>query len=337
MKGRTRALVGSSAAFVAAGVAATLVNDRARERRHLRLTESVPFGTVHGPARYVTTPDGVRLHVEVDEPDADAPPGPTVVLVHGWTCDLDTWHYQRLALRGRVRLVLMDLRSHGLSGRATARTSSLSHLAADLRLVLDTFVPEGPVVLVGHSMGGMTVMELAAEAPDLFADRVQGVLLLSTSAGELVRTNPVLASLRPLLRSTAPVVEWARGFNSYSVTRRWGVGPDADPKYADMTDQMISRIPTHVFWDFYPNFGELDLYDALPSLGTAVTAVVCGTHDLMTPKRHARRLADEIPGARLELVEGAGHMVMFEAHERVTEILEGIVDDVRARTQKETA
>jgi pimeloyl-ACP methyl ester carboxylesterase len=326
MRGRTKALVGSGVAFVAAGTAATLFSERVSARRHRRFLEEVPFGSVHGESRWVTARDGVRLHVEVDE--ADEPDAPTVVMVHGWTCDLDTWHYQRLALRGRARLVLVDLRSHGASGRARAVHSTLPDLADDLARVIDEVAPTGPLVLVGHSMGGMTVMQLAADDPGLVKERVKGVVLLSTSAGDLLRTSPLLRQLRPLLRATTPAVDWARRFNSYSVTRRWAVGPDADEKYADMADQMIGRARTHVMLDFYPAFGELDLYDALPALGTAEVVVVCGTEDLLTPPRHARRLAEEIPGARLELVDGAGHMIMFEEHARVTEAIETVVDHV---------
>ena len=326
MRGRTKALVGSGVAFVAAGAAATLFSDRVSARRHLRFVEDVPFGSVHGGSRWVTARDGVRLHVEVDE--ADRPDAPTVVLVHGWTCDLDTWHYQRLALRGRARLVLVDLRSHGASGRARPSRSTLDDLADDLARVIAEVAPDGPLVLVGHSMGGMTIMQLAADDPDLVRDRVRGVVLVGTSAGDLLRTSPVLRQLRPLLRATPPAVDWARRFNSYSVTRRWAVGPDADEKYADMSDQMISRARTHVFLDFYPAFGGLDLYHALPALGTAEVVVVCGTDDLLTPPRHARRLAEEIPGARLELVDGAGHMIMFEEHERVTKVIEDVVEHV---------
>lgn len=331
MRGRTKALVGSGVAFVAAGAAATLFSERVSARRHLRLGEEVPFGSVHGTSHWVTTPDGVRLHVEVDE--ADDPHAPTVVLVHGWTCDLDTWHYQRLALRGRARLVLVDLRSHGASGRARPARSMLADLADDLDLVIRRFAPKGPLVLVGHSMGGMAVMQLAAQDPRLVAGRVEGVVLLSTSAGDLLRSSPVLRRVRPLLRASGPAVEWGRRFNSYSVVRRWAVGPDADEKHADMADQMIARARTHVFWDFYPAFGELDLYDALPALGIAETVVVCGTRDLLTPPRHARRLAEEIPGARLELVDGAGHMIMFEEHERVTKVIEDVVEHVADGTR----
>lgn len=328
MRGRTKALVGSGVAFVAAGAAATLFSERVSARRHLRLVEDVPFGSVHGESRWVTARDGVQLHVEVDEADDAGADVPTVVMVHGWTCDLDTWHYQRLALRGRARLVLLDLRSHGASGRARPSRSTLPDLADDLARVIDEVAPTGPLVLVGHSMGGMTIMQLAADDPVLVKERVKGVVLVGTSAGDLLRTSPVLRQLRPLLRATTPAVDWARRFNSYSVTRRWAVGPEADEKYADMADQMIGRARTHVMLDFYPAFGELDLYDALPALGTAETVVVCGTDDLLTPPRHARRLAEEIPGARLELVDGAGHMIMFEEHERVTEAIETVVDHV---------
>jgi pimeloyl-ACP methyl ester carboxylesterase len=318
----------TAGAFVVAGVAATLLNGRQREQRRRRRGEEVAFGSVHGPRRTVVASDGVPINVEVDEAPAADAGTPTVVFVHGWVCSIDAWHYQRLALRGRARLVLMDLRSHGRSGRSYHHNSSIERLAEDLRAVLDEVVPEGPIVLVGHSMGGMAVMQLAADAPELFGDRVRGVVLVGTSAGRLMRTSPGLRYLIPMLRVAAPVLTWGRGFNSYSVIRRWGLGPGAAERHVDMTNEMILSVPTHVMMDFYPNFVTLDLTAGLAGLGAAHTVVLGGTADLLTPIRHSQRLAQLIPGATLVASEGSGHMVMFEDHELVSETIEKVLGEV---------
>lgn len=321
---RTVNVATTAAAFVVAGVAAKTLNIRQRKKRRNRRGEGLEFGSVRSADQTVHSTDGVAINVEVD----DGPAGPTVVFVHGWVCTLDAWHYQRAALRGKARMVLMDQRSHGKSERSFGHNSSIRQLGEDLRVVLEEFVPTGDIVLVGHSMGGMTIMALAAEHPELFGDRVKGVVLCSTSAGSLVKGSPALRFVRPLMARASPLLDLGRSFNSYSVVRRWAVGPHGQERHIDMTNEMILQAPTSTLIDFYPNFITLDLYGALDAVGKAKTVVVCGTKDLLTPITHARRLADEIPGASLVAVEDAGHMVIFENHDRVTEVIIDVVESV---------
>jgi pimeloyl-ACP methyl ester carboxylesterase len=319
-------LAGTAGAFVAAGAVATLLNDRQRTRRRRRRGEDVEFGSVRSDGFTVTSTDGVLLHVEVDEAERKTP---TIVFLHGWVENIDVWHYQRLALRGRVRMVFVDLRSHGRSGRASAKKSTFADLADDALTVIKQLVPRGPIVLVGHSMGGMTIMQLAGTHPDLFGGRVKGVVLLGTSAGRLMRSSPGLRYLIPLLRAGAPALDWGRRFNSYSVIRRWGLGPKAAERHVDMANEMILEAPTHVLTDFYPNFVGLDLTAGLAALGRAHTTVVGGAADLLTPVKHSRRLADAIPDATLIELDDVGHMLMFEEHEAVTRAIEDVLAEVR--------
>ena len=320
---RTAKVATTAGAFVAAGIVATLLNGRQRHQRRLRRGEDVEFGSVHSDPLQVTATDGVLLNVEIDEAERKTP---TVVFVHGWVESIDVWHYQRLALRGKVRTVFVDLRSHGVSGRSYHDNSSIPQLADDLRTVISTLVPRGPIVLVGHSMGGMAIMELATAEPKLFGRRVKGVVLIGTSAGRLMRSSPALRYLIPMLRVASPMLDWGRTFNSYSIVRRWGLGPNAQERHVDMTNEMILMSPTHVLMDFYPNFVSLDLTAGLEVMGKAHTVVMGGTADLITPIKHSRRLAEQIPGAKLVVLDGVGHMVMFEEHEKVTELIENVLE-----------
>ena len=323
---KTARIATTAGAFVAAGAVATLLNGRQRTYRRRRRGEDVEFGSVHSSAQIVMSSDGTPLNVEIDEAERKTP---TIVFLHGWVENIDVWHYQRLALRGRVRMVFVDLRSHGRSGRSYASNSSLADLADDLAVVIKQLVPRGPIVLVGHSMGGMTIMELARSQPKLFGSRVKGVVLLGTSSGRLMRSSPGLRYLIPMLRVGAPVLDWGRRFNSYSVIRRWGLGPEAEERHVDMANEMLLEAPTHVLSDFYNNFVGLDLTSGLADLGRARTVVMGGTADLMTPLRHSRRLADQIPGAELIVLDDIGHMLMFEDHEAVTRAVEDVLDGVQ--------
>jgi pimeloyl-ACP methyl ester carboxylesterase len=323
---RTARIATTAGAFVAAGAVATLLNGRQRTYRRRRRGEDVEFGSVRSPAQIVMSTDGTPLNVEVDEAERKTP---TILFVHGWVENLDVWHYQRLALRGRVRMVFVDLRSHGRSGRSYGSNSSLADLADDLAVVIKQVVPRGPVVLVGHSLGGMAIMKLAATQPKLFGGRIKGVVLLGTSSGQLMRSSPGLRYLIPMLRVGAPAVDWGRRFNSYSVIRRWGLGPGAEERHVDMANEMLLEAPTHVLSDFYGTFVGLDLTSGLTDLGRARTVVVGGTADLLTPIKHSRRLAQQIPGAELVVLDDIGHMLMFEAHEAVTKAIESVLGDVQ--------
>ncbi len=101
----------------------------------------------------------------------------TVLLVHGWTCSTRSWHNQVEALprilgQDAVRVVTYDHRGHGRSDAAPAGSMRIEQLADDLVTVLDTVVGDGPVVYAGHSMGGMTLMALADQWPELFGTRI---------------------------------------------------------------------------------------------------------------------------------------------------------------------
>src|SRR5688500_10696973 len=127
------------------------------------------------------TSDGVRLHV------VEHGSGPlTVVLLHGWTLDHRLWRRQIADLPDRlgerVRVVAVDLRGHGESGSPALRDTTTDRLADDVQTVIRERVPDGSVVLAGHSLGGMAILEFAHRYPDVFRRRVAGVALVSTTA-----------------------------------------------------------------------------------------------------------------------------------------------------------
>src|SRR3954452_9571158 len=147
-----------------------------------------PTGPPPPGSRTVRTDDGIDLHVEVDG-DEDAPL--TVVLSHGFTARLAEWEIPRAALGHRARLVLWDQRGHGRSSWTRLTAATIDRTGRDLGEVLDATTPTGPVVLAGHSMGGMSVLALARLRPELFGSRVVGVFLLATSAGGLLTDGVV--------------------------------------------------------------------------------------------------------------------------------------------------
>ncbi|XVQ12083.1 alpha/beta fold hydrolase [Spirillospora sp. CA-255316] len=180
-RGRRIGALGAVAGVGAAGVGAAVGLRRlAVGRVRLRPDPDAgePFGELRGRPLTVLADDGVPLHVEIDGPD-DAPL--TIVFSHGYTLNQDAWHFQRRDLPRlrpgdvRPRLVFWDQRSHGRSGRGKPTHATIDQTGEDLYAVLQATVrPGAPVVLVGHSMGGMSVMALADRHPELFDGGARG-------------------------------------------------------------------------------------------------------------------------------------------------------------------
>lgn len=344
---------------LAAGTAAVGI---VRQQRQIsrRAGESVPFGTLRSEPITVVAEDGVTLHVEVDELEAPAATGAvdrlfrrthaaprvTVVFVHGYCLNLDCWHFQRAAYRGLVRAVYYDQRSHGRSGNSDRAHSTIEQLGRDLRAVIDEVAPDGPIVLVGHSMGGMSIVAFAEEFPELIGSRVVGVGLVSTTAGGLDPGRMLL----PLLpaRLTGPlasravrtlhlghrVVDGLRRAGSAVATvatDRFAFGEAVPRGYVEFVDEMLAATPFEVVADFFPNFAGLDKFHTVAALGAVPVSVICGTADKLTSIGHSRKLQSRIPGSRLLECEGAGHMVIMERHELVNAELDQLITAGAAR------
>jgi pimeloyl-ACP methyl ester carboxylesterase len=337
---------GIAAGAAAAAVAGTAVRV-ARRRQDISQREpddQTPFGSLRGTPMTVVTDDGVDLHVEVDEYTAKGrrrtAPQLTVVFIHGYSLNLDSWHFQRAAYRGRVRCVFYDHRSHGRSGRSSPGNATIEQLARDLLTVLDTVVPRGPIVLIGHSMGGMTIAALAEEHPELFGDRIVGVGLISTTAGGLDTSRmllPVLPSAVGTDLTRRLVSTLARGHRTVDSLRRvsrsvamvatdeLAFGDDVPASYVEFVDQMLSSTPFGVVAEFFPNFSAFDKFDTVKALSAVPTTIICGTEDKLTSIGHSRKLHAHIAGSTLLECAGAGHMVMMERHHEVNDELDQLL------------
>ncbi|MFF1681787.1 alpha/beta fold hydrolase [Streptomyces sp. NPDC058256] len=272
------------------------------------------------PARELTavSADGARLHVEVHGPEGL----PAVVLAHGWTCSTAFWAAQIRDLAADHRVVAYDQRGHGRSPASDA--CGTDALADDLEAVLAaTLAPGEKAVLVGHSMGGMTLM--AASARPRFREHTAAVLLCSTGSSRLVAesrvvpiragrlrtriTKSVLGSRAPL----GPVTPLARRILKYAT-----MGPGSSPGMVDACARIVHACPRRVRHAWSVVLDLLDLDDGVREL-VVPTAVVVGTADRMTPAVHARALVAALPNCvGLTELTGLGHMTPVEAPELVT-------------------
>jgi pimeloyl-ACP methyl ester carboxylesterase len=277
----------------------------------------------------VRADDGVELHAEVQE----AVGSPlTVVFCHGYLLNGTCWDVQRTALAGRYRVVTWDQRGHGRSGWGTPPNATIDQVSRDLYAVIEATAPRGPVVLVGHSMGGMAILGLAASHPELFGRRVMGAALSSTSAGGLssvtaglpVRTARVMHRLVPVtlatLRRQARLVDGARrsvGGVTYLITWPYLYGSRVPRSVGRLTTQLMASVPIQVIAEFYTELVRYDLHSVLPVLGKVPSLVMVGQRDLITPIEHAEKLVAAIPGAELSVIPNAGHLLVLERPDEV--------------------
>jgi pimeloyl-ACP methyl ester carboxylesterase len=359
---RRAGVAGAAIGVVAAGAAAGVAIERLtvgrgmRKKARLALDSTGPYGTLRGTPGKAYADDGTELYYEVDEAEPEASLAPrrrrlfgrkapapvTVVFSHGYCLNQDSWHFQRAALRGVVRTVHWDQRSHGRSGRGVAQLEdrkpvTIDQLGRDLLAVIEAAVPEGPIVLVGHSMGGMTVMALADHFPELIRDRVVAVALVGTSSGRLGEVNfglpvagvaavrRVLPGVLKALGQQAALVERGRRATAdlfTGVIKRYSfAGRDVDPAVERFAERMIEGTTIDVVAEFYPAFTDHDKTAALARFTEMPVLVLAGVKDLVTPSEHSEAIADLLPDAELVLVPDAGHLVMLEHPEVVIDRL----------------
>lgn len=294
----------------------------------------------------VTADDGLPLSVEELDPADGEAPELTVFLLHGYTLDRRSWHFQRLhfaeSTEPRVRQVLYDIRSHGRSGRSPRQACTLEQLGRDLDAVIRATAPEGPIVLIGHSLGGMTIMALAEHHPELFVDRVAGVAFLNTSAGDIGRSGlprPILSRRNPIMPVAKRISRWPpsalavehgrdiAGHLVWSAIRKLAFGDEkVSPALVELMNTMMRQTSFEVMTDFLTMFGAHNRYAALAGLNYVKALVLGADGDRVIQWEHSEAIAALLPDAELVRVYNSGHMTMMEQPERVnghlTELLE---------------
>lgn len=297
------------------------------------------FEAMDGDRSYgVATPDGVPLAVCEVGP-ANAPL--TVVFAHGFCLRMGAFYFQRMRLSeewdSAVRMVFYDQRGHGRSGQASPNSYTVSQLGIDLETVLRTSAPHGPIVLVGHSMGGMTVLAHARQYPQHYGARIVGAALISSAAegvtksplGEILQ-NPALEAARFAARTAPKLID--RGRNA----ARSLIGPilaaasygnfDVSPAVAEFSAKMMlgTAIPTMV--EFLHALETHDETAALPTLAKIPTLIACGDHDLLTPDEYSRKMAGALPDCELIIVAHSGHLVLLGKPDAINDGLARLVN-----------
>ncbi|MGY1702917.1 alpha/beta fold hydrolase [Geodermatophilus sp. SYSU D00766] len=325
----------------AAGLVALAAGAALARRRAARPAETPDLPPPpQGRVRTVTTEDGVALHVE--EFGAEQPVA-TVVLAHGYVQSSRLWAGQvrdLLEARPDLRVVTYDHRGHGRSGATTRDRATIEHLGRDMARVVEEVAPAGPVVVAGHSMGGMTLMALAEQRPDLFGSRVVGVAFVGTSSGGLdAVTYGLPAPVARVVKRLLPVLN-ERAVRAEQAGRPRAVGPldmklifggTADPADVRLAMEVHRACTAETVAAFLPTFSDHDRATALEALAEVPALVAVGDADRLCPVEHSRAIAEALPLAELAVYPGVGHMVQLERRPEVSRRLLDLVDRALAR------
>ncbi len=270
--------------------------------------ESMEFPS--GPASTVTTDDRARISVR------RAGSGPTVVLLHGLTGNRDDWApVGRRLIHAGFEVVAIEHRGHGQS-TVGSEGYGVPRLAADVVQVLSALNLRG-ITLVGHSMGAMTAMAAMIEHPEVAGERIERLAVVCTTGS--------LSDIRSQVGLRALSLKLTDWFAVFDKRMRVGAGLMAMSRNPnlELVDHLIEstgRISSQTRRQATAALAEYDISNSLCLLNVD-TMIVAGSRDRLTPPRFSKALADRIPGARLRVIDGGGHMLMLDRADELARLL----------------
>ena len=373
---RTAVTLGATAA-VAGGLALGFLAERRFLHPRLEPAPPDPaaaqLGSIAGDLRVIDGPDGLPVTVETYGPKAGAGAGrsraasatgsaraasaasttgsaraasaaspaddvPQLVLSHGWICTGRVWHEQVRGLADRYRIVTYDQPGHGRTPAPESGEYDLDLLGDTLNAVVEQAAGPGPIVLVGHSLGGMSLLNAVDRHRESLDERVAGVVLLSTTSRArperftfefglhaVAQLEQGIRRVVPRLRSSRVSGVTGKVYGSTSdlstlIVRAMAVGPEPDPRVVEFVEQMRATSDPDMVLGLAEAILGADVDAGLARLHAEVSIVV-GSHDRLTPRSLSERMA-EVSGAELIELPGIGHMAPLEAGDEVNAILE---------------
>ncbi len=336
-----RLLIGTAGALAGYASGKVLLHGRDRGVGLVLPGEEELLGSVRGRPEFVRGPRASRISIEhLDSPGATG----TILFTHGWCVTEAIWHFQKRDLAGgRHRVLTWDLPGHGHS-TPIARGHLTIDIAVDaLAHVIDSTPGDEPLVLVGHSLGGILTIGFLLRHSETARRRVRGAVLAATplvhfahsaagrwpgaslqarllgQAAQLAVENSVVDRL---FSREAGMTRPAGA--SYRLIRA-GFGDRPDPASVRFVRDLAASVPPPVRAETFRAMTGFDLRPRLHELETPVVLVTGGLDHLVSADE-VRRLAPLIPDARVEEFARSGHALFLEEHERFT----GLVRDFAA-------
>ncbi|NIS79935.1 MAG: alpha/beta fold hydrolase [Anaerolineales bacterium] len=231
---------------------------------------------------------------------------PPLILIHGAGGTRLHWPTEVRRLPGE-HVYSLDLPGHG--GSPGAGEMRIGAYVEQLKTWLDAQEIERGV-FVGHSMGGAISLTMALGDQE----RVAGLVLVGT--GGRLRVHP------EILAWTAEEKTFPKAVD---MIKRWAFSPQASSRLVTLVEKRMGETPPAIL---HGDFLACDAFDILDRLGEVhvPAQVIVGTDDKMTPVKYSRYLEEHLPDARLEIIEGAGHMVMLERPGEVADVVKAFLE-----------
>ncbi|MEJ5928915.1 alpha/beta hydrolase [Corynebacterium sp. H128] len=266
-------------------------------------------------------------------------PRATVVFVHGFTLAADSYFLQVKHLldnHPEVRSVLMDLRGHGKTGEVPPEQCTIDGAADDVLAVIEAYAKTGPIILVGHSLGGHVVLNLIRRCQPEVYERIHGVLLIATSIESLsaqgsprLLTTKLADKVFNAMEDTPAEVDKFRGeianllapALAATVFKRLSTPYNLVKFHADM----IKETPLATFVGYFDDLETNSEVGAAERLSTIPGFVLVGDDDHVTPLSQSNRIMELWTRAELRSTDRCGHMLILEDPELVNQALDEIL------------
>lgn len=318
--------IGLGLAVAVPAITVRVLAERLRRKPDTEAGEDI-FEDLGGSAGYLESFDGTRLYVEA------LGSGPTLVFVHGWFCNTDNWHYQKKELCRDYRIICYDQRGHRRSQALDGADFSLEALALDLKNVLDSYSPDRPVVLTGHSLGGMAILKFAHLFPEELGDRIKGIALVDTTNVPLHECFAGGAALEKLKKPVVePIFRWAADHYRLAdrvkdalsktslflvATRYLGYGSQAPLTHIEYIGEMART--TSMRGVCLSGLGVLGQEVAIPLDGIADSQIPVliwvGEKDKLIRPEISEKMHLQLPGSEFRVIADAGHPSFMEEYQ----------------------
>ncbi len=238
-------------------------------------------------------------HIHVTEPElTGTEKGPLLLFIHGAGNNAELWQHQAGYFRGLYPVYCLELPGHGLS-KGPSETDIAAYARATRRVIAEAFSGQ-PLVLVGHSMGGAVVQELAVNAP---AEEIKGLILIGTGA----KLGVTPAILEMLAKNPEDF------FQSIDIA---AFDPETPSRLRQPVIASIRHCDPAVILGDFRACDRFDIRERLQDIHLP-TLILCGKRDKLTPVKYSHYLHEHIAESELAIFDKAGHMVMVEQAEQV--------------------
>ncbi len=276
-------------------------------------------------------PDGSEINVEFYGLD-DAP---TIILTHGWGPDSTVWYYVKKQLSDRFRIIVWDLPGLGKSKKPKNRDYSLEKYARDLEAVM-SLAGNQPVILLGHSMGGMILLTFCRLFPEHLTRQVAGLIIVDSTYINPLKTTifsklllllqkPIIEPLLHLAIVLSPLLwltSWLSYLNGFTLltTKISGfTGTETRGQLNFSTLIGLKASPGILARGVLAMF-KFNETNTLPTISVP-TLVVAGKCDISTRPFASQRISQEVPQGNLALLSPGGHMGLMERNQQFAEVI----------------